>query len=487
MKKKDEIISASEGGLYTDKRKKMKQSTFPDLDKALSEWFRKVRGKNIPVSGPLLQEKALYFAQELGYENFKASNGFVEKFKERQGITGQAVCGEEKSIDPDIVKTWSERLPHICRSYSMKDRFNADETGFMWKATPTQTLNLRGEKCTGGKKSKERVTVLMACNQDGTEKLPLLVIGKYARPRCFRNSNMNLLPVKYESQKKAWMDGVLFEKWIHQIDRRMRVANRHILLFIDNCTLHVIINGLTNTKLIFFPPNCTSKLQPADQGIIQNLKVHYRKTMIRRMLQCLDDDKPVKAIDLKDAVFMMAKAWDNVSTTTIKNCWKKAGFPGEVAEPSHDPFESDDEDEDTNELDGGLWGNITHHFPSLAETSFSNFVSFDDNVVTENQPTKEDVTWEALEAVQSAESMSHEEEEEDVEGSDTDISIVEPKPLSLIEANEAVTVLRNFILSFDKPGSKEKEFLQLLSSMEDTFLRMSRKQQRQSSLKDFFD
>jgi len=85
MKKKDEIISAYEGGFFTDKRKKMKQATFPDLDKALSEWFRKVRGMNIPVSGTLLQEKALYFAQQLGYENFKASNGFLEKI---QGKTG---------------------------------------------------------------------------------------------------------------------------------------------------------------------------------------------------------------------------------------------------------------------------------------------------------------------------------------------------------------------------------------------------------------
>ena len=82
--------------------------------------------------------------------------------------------------------------------------------------------------------------------------------------------------------------------------------------------------------------------------------------------------------------------------------------------------------------------------------------------------------------------MTPSHEEEDGEDSDTDISIVEPKPLSLIGANEAVTALRNFILSFDKPGSKEKEFLRLLSSMEDTFLRMSRKQQRQSSLKEFF-
>ena len=59
--KKDDIVSAFEGGLYKDKRKKMKQSTFPDLDKVLSEWLRKVRAMNIPVSGLLLQEKVQYF------------------------------------------------------------------------------------------------------------------------------------------------------------------------------------------------------------------------------------------------------------------------------------------------------------------------------------------------------------------------------------------------------------------------------------------
>ena len=42
-------------------------------------------------------------------------------------------------------------------------------------------------------------------------------------------------------------------------------------------------------------------------------------TMIRRMLQCLDDNKPVKAIHLKDAVFMMAKASDNVFYFYYKN------------------------------------------------------------------------------------------------------------------------------------------------------------------------
>lgn len=45
--------------------------------------------------------------------------------------------------------------------------------------------------------------------------------------------------------------------------------------------------------------------------------------------------------------------------------------------------------------------------------------------------------------------MDHEDEQKGGEDSDTD---KEQKPMSPIEAIEAMTVLRNFILSFDKSG-----------------------------------
>lgn len=35
--------------------------------------------------------------------------------------------------------------------------------------------------------------------------------------------------------------------------------------------------GLTNTKVIFLPPNATSLCQPLDQGIIKVWKAQYRK------------------------------------------------------------------------------------------------------------------------------------------------------------------------------------------------------------------
>ena len=486
LKEKHKIVRAYEEGSYSDKRKKMRQSDYPDLNKALSQWFRTVRTSNVPLSGPLLQEKARYFAEQLGYENFKASNGFLDRFKEREGITGQSVCGEEKSVDQDIVHAWSERLPDICRNYSPRDRYNADETGFFWKATPVQTLSYKGEKCTGGKKSKDRVTAMVACNQDGSDKLPLLVIGKYARPRCLKNTNMDLLPVKYKSQKNAWMDNTLYEQWMREIDRRMKAAKRNILLIVDNCTAHVTVNGLTNTKVLFLPPNCTSKLQPADQGIIQNLKVHYRQTMVRRMLQCLDEGKAVEDINIKDALFMMAKAWDSVSTKTIANCWKKAGFPGEVVEPSDDPFESDDEEAVAEDNDGleSLWERVGSYCPSVRNVDCQEFALLDHELVTSKQMSEAEATEEALDVVRTDKEESQDENED---SENEDCSIMEREKVTASEANAAVRLLRNFVVSRDKAGAREKEILRYLSIMEDTFLAIDvAGRKKQSTLKDFF-
>ena len=78
-----------------------------------------------------------------------------------------------------------------------------------------------------------------------------------------------------------------------------------------------------------------------------------------------------------------------------------------------------------------------------------------------------------MEAVQSVDSANH--EEEDADDLDDDISVLEPEPLGPIEATEAVRALRNFVMTFDKSGAKEREFLRSLSSTEDTFLRMQAK------------
>ena len=57
------------------KRRKVKTETYEKLNEALLKWFTSMRGNNIPISGPILLEKAHEFDKVLNYNNFTASKG----------------------------------------------------------------------------------------------------------------------------------------------------------------------------------------------------------------------------------------------------------------------------------------------------------------------------------------------------------------------------------------------------------------------------
>lgn len=134
----------------------------------------------------------------------------------------------------------------------------------------------------GGKNSKKRVTVLLCANMEGLDKRPPLVLDKSAKPRCFKGNRG--LPVKYVANKKVWITRTIFTEWVVAFDRDMKRQGRKVCLLLDNCSAHQIDDVvLTNTEVEYFPPNCTSLIQPLDQGVIVSLKRAYRS----RLMQCL--------------------------------------------------------------------------------------------------------------------------------------------------------------------------------------------------------
>ncbi|GFW31518.1 tigger transposable element-derived protein 6 [Trichonephila clavipes] len=188
-----------------------------------------------------------------------------------------------------------------------------------------KTFTFKKEKCHGGKHSKERLTILLTVNIDGSEKITPLVIGKSAKPRCFKG--INSFPTKYHSNKKAWMTTELFNEWLVSLNSDMKRDKRHILLFLDNCTVYNNAPPLSNVKLKFFPPNSTSKLQPLDQGIIHNFKTFYRREVVKSILDNLEYQQNVTTISILTALIMIDKAWRAVTLLTIHSCFKKSGFP----------------------------------------------------------------------------------------------------------------------------------------------------------------
>jgi hypothetical protein len=69
--------------------------------------------------------------------------------------------------------------------------------------------------------SKERLTVLLCGNMAGEMEKPL-VIGKAAKPRCFKNLKMNNLPVIWRNNKKAWMTAATREEWLNMFIAKMK-------------------------------------------------------------------------------------------------------------------------------------------------------------------------------------------------------------------------------------------------------------------------
>lgn len=74
-----------------------------------------------------------------------------------------------------------EHLDHVCQ-YNV---YNADETG-LFQLVPSTTNTFKGDKSAGGKHGKLRVTVVLSCKVDGTDRRLPFVIGKSKEPRGFR-------------------------------------------------------------------------------------------------------------------------------------------------------------------------------------------------------------------------------------------------------------------------------------------------------------
>ncbi|KAH9364205.1 hypothetical protein HPB48_018533 [Haemaphysalis longicornis] len=72
-----------------------------------------------------------------------------------------------------------------------------------------------------------------------------------------------------------------------------------------------------------------------DQGVMKNLKLHYRSRLLNRVLLCVDSDKRY-AVDVLSAISILSDAWRAVTQDTIRNCFRHAGFMvGSEDEDSH--------------------------------------------------------------------------------------------------------------------------------------------------------
>ena len=355
FKKRDTILSEYEANAPAS-RKRHRGTEFSDVNEAMYRWYSLARQRNVPVSGPMLQEEARVIAVQMGHHQFKASNGWLESFKKRHNIRQFTISGEAADVSEETVEGWHERVQSFMVGYKAEDVWNEDETGCFYRALPEKTLGEKKKECKGGKKAKERLTIAFFANAAGGKEHPI-VIGKAAKPRCFKGIIKDPKKpegIPYYSNPKAWMNTEVMTDILIVLNKRLVKQGRNILLFIDNVSSHdpALKGRFSNIKIIFLPKNTTSRLQPLDAGIIKNFKVHYRRLLLKHTLAQIDGtdltaSAIVKTINVLTAIRWIKKAWDEVKPQTIINCFRKTGAlpQDQRSEEEEDPFAGLDEDD----------------------------------------------------------------------------------------------------------------------------------------------
>ena len=167
------------------------------------------------------------------------------------------------------------------------DIYNGDETALFYKSLPHRTYCFDGDKPAGSAKRKDRLTLLIITNMDGSDHRKLSVIGK----------------------SKTHQTPSIHHQIMTKLNNEMRLSNHHIQYVYDDASTHQV-REYSHIKFLMLPPNATSIMQPLDQGIILSAKRRYTKKLAERYLACVENNKDanslLKALNIVQATNMIA-------------------------------------------------------------------------------------------------------------------------------------------------------------------------------------
>lgn len=342
-----------------EKRKRTTGAKYGDVDDAVYMWYQQKRLAGVHVRGVELQATAERFAQCFGRTDFKASTGWLFRFRNRHAIGNRKVCGEQLlSSTSENVEQFRQKLSVLIKEEKLciAQLYSGNETDLFWKSMPENTQASRKDICLPGRKiNKERLSALLCANADGTHKLKSIIIGKSKLPRSIKE-DISTLPVIYRPSKEVWFTRELFSEWFFQnfvpeVRRfqlnvlKFQEEDIRALLLLDSSPVHPSAESLTSDdgriKCMFFPQNTSILIQPMNQGVILSCKRLYRWKQLEESLVIFEEsddeqDKGEKGIykikiyNIKSAVFNWAKSWDEVKQITIVNAWENLLYKKEL-------------------------------------------------------------------------------------------------------------------------------------------------------------
>ncbi|XP_071552203.1 tigger transposable element-derived protein 4-like isoform X2 [Panulirus ornatus] len=398
MKKSSSYLQCWKKGMFHPDSKRLKGPKREDIEAALYSWYKQAIAIGAPVSGPILCSKALAFASKLGHIDFKATHGWLDRFKKRKNIVfGKAPARrkrEEDNTTPELKPgEWQSSVLHqLLLEYDPGDIFAVEEIGILYNTLPAVAPSLRSERCAGGIRSRLRLTILLCGNMTGTEKFPLLVVGKHPKPSSFRH--VKSLPVQYVANQKAWMTSDSFGAWLQDVDSWFVQQGRRVVVIAASLPIHSKPpGGLRSVRLVTAPQGF---LGPLQHGVVTAFKRNYRRGILETLVNQMQRDdsnsnkrvrRPNTKLSLLTCLHQLATAWHSVTDSVISASFTRAGVSKYGAWGAPPP--------PTDPAMGAENLTLLHHLRTLGlhipDMTFDDFVHFDDDVQICNLNNDDDI------------------------------------------------------------------------------------------------
>ncbi|XP_066444151.1 E3 ubiquitin-protein ligase ZFP91 isoform X1 [Eleutherodactylus coqui] len=362
---KKEAIKEANVAKGVDMLTKRRSQTMEEVEKLLLIWINSKQLNGDSVSQAIICEKArLLYADLLQklpeatasvLSDFKASRGWLDKFKRRTGIRSGTRRGEAATSDRSGAETFVSEFKDYVEAEGLVPQqvFNCDETGLFWKKMPKRTFITQEEKALPGHKPiKDRLTLLLCGNASGDCKVKPLLVYHSEAPRAFSRNKVitSKLCVMWRANRKAWVTRPIFIEWMNEVfgpsvkkylqDNQLPLK---CLLVMDNAPAHppgledALLEEFSFISVKFLPANATPLIQPMDQRVISNFKKLYTKAVFERCFEVTSDTKLSlrefwkNHFNILNCIGLIDKAWQGVTCRTMISAWKKL-WPGCVPE-----------------------------------------------------------------------------------------------------------------------------------------------------------
>lgn len=315
--------------------RRMRESLYPELDKALFEWYSKIEeGRWVRPIEIIEQAKLLWPTIYPNQIQPQFSTGWLTGFRNRykaRNLKGiQDVTGESEGHILIL-----EKIRKKMEKYSPAEIYRCDETGIFFNDFQNKSLANKLHK--GGQYSDSRFTVYLCSNGDGSDKIIPWIIANDQVPGVSRKEFTSQNCV-WRRSPNSWMNTSQMVEWLMNFDKHvgrrifpLPFEEKKMLLLMDDFSAHrkavELCNtsgALKNTEVCFLPPTTTSE-KPLLNGFIHRFRANYQESIGLYAIDQYDSGcKDLNKMSISDAVKSTIEAWSRVSRSTIRYTWNQS-------------------------------------------------------------------------------------------------------------------------------------------------------------------